>query len=72
MKERNDVNKPILLDYKEAANFLGFSEFTLRIYVSLGMVLYIKLGPTLVRFQSEALECWLDSRRVEPVTRSAR
>jgi hypothetical protein len=39
MKERNDMNKPILLAYKEAANFLGLSEFTLRIYVSLGMVL---------------------------------
>ena len=58
------------LDYKSAAAYLGLSEFTLRRYVSLGFIPYLKLGPKLVRFNIQDLEKWLESRKVKPKVRS--
>jgi len=53
-----------LLDYGAAADFLGLSEYTLRRYVSLGMLPHVKLGPKLVRIKPAELIAWLDSRAV--------
>ncbi len=58
-----------LLDYGAAADFLGLSEHTLRRYVSLGKLPYLKLGSKLVRFEPERLRHWVESRRVEPRAR---
>ncbi len=71
METQNAIRKPILLDYKGAADFLGLSEYTLRRWVSLGRVPHVKLGLMLVRFEPEALERWLGSCRVEPVARGS-
>jgi excisionase family DNA binding protein len=60
------TEKPDLLDYASAAAFLGLSEFTLRRYVSKGIIGCVKLGPKLVRFAPESLSAWLMSRMVEP------
>jgi excisionase family DNA binding protein len=61
MAERLD-----LLDYAAAAAYLGLSEFTLRRYVSKGIIGCIKLGPKLVRFKPQHLAEWLNSHFVEP------
>lgn len=60
-------DKPHLLDYAGAAAFLGLSQFTLRRYVSRGLISYVKLGPKLVRFRPEEdLSRWIASHAVEP------
>jgi excisionase family DNA binding protein len=67
MEQRN-MPKYELFDYREAGEFLGLSEFTLRRYVSRGRLPYLKLGPHLVRFEPERLREWLESRRIEPAS----
>jgi excisionase family DNA binding protein len=61
-----------LIDYREAAAFVGLSEYTLRRYVSQGRLPHIKLGPKLVRFERQALNCWVESLRIEPGVRGGR
>ncbi len=51
-----------LLDYAGAAAYLGLSEFTLRRYVSRGILGCTKLGPKLVRFKPEILSAWIEER----------
>ncbi|MGA2977566.1 MAG: helix-turn-helix domain-containing protein [Spirochaetia bacterium] len=65
--ERMDI-----LDYHEAAAFVGLSEYTLRRYVSNGLLPHVKLGLKLVRFEPEALRRWVESHRVEPDLRGGR
>jgi excisionase family DNA binding protein len=62
------MENPELLDYRGAAEFLGLSEFTLRRYVSLRRLPFIKVGAKLVRFEPARLLDWIDSQRVEPRT----
>lgn len=65
------MQKPDLLDYAAAAAYLGLSEFTLRRYVSLGLIGRLKLGPKLVRFTPEILNRFIAARAVEPIVREA-
>jgi excisionase family DNA binding protein len=60
-----------LIDYREAAAFVGLSEYTLRRYVSNGRLPHVKLGLKLVRFEPEVLRHWVESRRVAPVAKGA-
>ena len=60
------MEKIALLDYREAADFIGLSEYTLRRYVSMGKIAHVKLGSKLVRFEPDSLRRWVESRRVEP------
>ncbi|TFH50686.1 MAG: DNA-binding protein [Methanothrix sp.] len=62
------MENPDLLDYREAAEFLGLSEFTLRRYVSMRRLPFIKVGAKLVRFEPARLLAWIESQRVEPRT----
>lgn len=55
-----------LIDYKEAADFIGLAEFTLRRYVSEKKIPYYKIGSR-VFFKPEELEAWINSRRVEAI-----
>jgi excisionase family DNA binding protein len=54
-----------LLDYDEASKFIGLSAFTLRKYVSLKRIPFIKIGDR-VFFDPARLREWVDERRVEP------
>lgn len=62
--------KPELLDYRQAGDMLGLSQYTLRRYVSRGRLPHLKLGPKLVRFEAHRLLETVESRRVEPRERS--
>lgn len=60
------MEKIALLDYREAADFIGLSEYTLRRYVSMGKIAHVKLGSKLVRFEPDSLRRWVESLCVEP------
>jgi excisionase family DNA binding protein len=63
--ESIDTSKPReRFGYKEAAEFLGVSEGTLRGYVCQKRIPHVRFGPRLVRFERRALEKWLAERRV--------
>lgn len=53
------------LDYAGAAAFLGVKISTLRSLVSRGQVPHLRLTARLVVFELEALERWIDSKRVD-------
>ena len=57
------VQRPDLLDYPQAAAFLGVAVGTLQQWVSSGLynVPFVKLG-ALVRFRPSALSRWIESR----------
>ena len=57
---------PELLNYDEAAEYLGLSPFTVHRYVSQGFIRYQKLGLKLVRFRPEDLDRFIQARIVEP------
>ncbi len=63
------MQKPELLDYAAAAVYLGLSEFTVRRYVSRGLIGRLKLGPRLVRFTPAQLDAFISARSVEPRTK---
>jgi len=63
------MNGKGLLDYQAAADYLGLSALTLRRYVSRRLLPFLKLGPSAVRFTTEDLDRWLESRKVEPLDR---
>ncbi len=50
-----------LLTYKEAAEYLGVSEVTLRRWVSQRAIGFSKIGSTSVRFQPRALRQFVES-----------
>ncbi len=54
---------PTLLTYKEAAAFLTVSEATLRRWVMLRQVPFIKIGKS-VRFDPAELEAWIRAQSV--------
>ena len=60
-----EMKKLDLLDYQEAAQFLGLSEFTVRRYVSKGQLPHVKLGLKLVRVEPAALCRWVEEHRIE-------
>ena len=60
------MESPELLDYKAAATFVGLSEYTLRRYVSMRRLPFIKVGAKLVRFEPARLLRWIESQRFEP------
>ncbi len=62
------MQKLDLLDYAAAADFIGLSEYTLRRYVSLGKLPYVKLGAKAVRFEPDQLTAWVESQRHAPRT----
>ena len=51
---------------EEAADYLGCTEGTLRVWVSKKRVPYVKVG-RLVRFRKADLDAWLDRNAVNPV-----
>jgi hypothetical protein len=58
-----EQNHPHLLNYAEAARFLGIASGTLKLWVHFSRydVPYLKIGD-LVRFRRNELEIWLNSR----------
>jgi excisionase family DNA binding protein len=65
MSEKSTDVGSRLIGYREAAERLGLSEFTVRRYVSERRVPYVKIGAA-VRFDTTALEQWIDKHRIEP------
>jgi excisionase family DNA binding protein len=63
------MNAKGLLNYRAAAEYLGLSPLTLRRYVSRKVLPFLKLGPSAVRFTTEDLDRWIESRKVEPASR---
>lgn len=53
-----------LVDYREAAEFLGLPIGTMYALVSRREIPCFRLGPRLVRFRMGELESWLAARRV--------
>ncbi len=60
------MDKPTLLNYPDAAAFLGLSEFTLRRYVSLHQIGFVKLGTKAVSFRPDQLKAFIEAGVVEP------
>jgi excisionase family DNA binding protein len=58
------VEKPTLLDYAAAAEYLGLSEYTLRRYVSLRRIGFVKLGLKAVRFRPDQLDRFIEAGTV--------
>lgn len=54
-----------LIGYAEAADLLSISRFTLRKYVSRGVVPYVKIGRS-VRFSPSRLQQWVGDHTVDP------
>ncbi len=57
--------------FNEAASLLGLAENTVRRYTSQKKIPHLKVG-RLVFFDPERLRDWIESKKVEPVERSAR
>lgn len=53
-----------LLDYEQAAAFLGVRRGTLYSWVSTKRIPHLRLSGRLVRFDRAELQRWLDQRRV--------
>jgi excisionase family DNA binding protein len=54
-----------LMTYQETANRLGLCLSTLYAMVSRGQIPHIRLGPRLVRFDTDEVHAWISARRVE-------
>ena len=58
------MDRPNLLGYAQAAEYIGLAEATVRRYVFLRLLPHIKLGRKLVRFKAEDLAQWIDQHAV--------
>ena len=63
----NQIHEGGTWDNRTAAEYLGVTPLTLRVWVSKRRVPFIKVG-RLTRFLREDLDAWLAQRRVEAVT----
>jgi len=61
-----DTMSNVMMDYYEAAAYLGLSKGTLYAMVSRRQIPHVRLGPRLVRFSRAELDAWLDARTVMP------
>ncbi len=60
-----------LLDWKQAAGFLGLSPITLRTYVAWGIIPFIKPDGRVIRFRLEDLQAYLDRPGVRALRQGA-
>lgn len=52
--------------YKQAAQYTGIPEGTLRAKVHAGDIPHIRIGPRMVLFDTEQLDAWIAERTVQP------
>lgn len=73
MKNNSEVNIEDVfvpkMNYKRASSFTGLSERTLRTYVSMKRIPYLKIGRRVV-FDPLALKVWLESKAVPTLAES--
>ncbi len=62
----NNINKPILLNVQEAANYLQVSTRFIREQIKRGNLSFLKLGNR-YRFSPADLQKWIDTQKVNAV-----
>ena len=69
MKSDISPQEKRLLNAREAAEYLGLKEQTVRQWASMGKLPKVKLGGKCLRFDVVELNVWLDSQRVPAKTK---
>ncbi len=59
------MSEPLLMTYKALKEKYGFPTGTIRRLVFEGNIPHIRLGPRSVRFETEKIDAWLASHRVD-------
>jgi len=58
------INQKLLLTVREVAALTGFSEGTLRHWVSQGRIPFVRISARCVRFRRTDIESWLETKVV--------